>query len=143
MARVGCRNSTCLKRSFAGSSTVFGRSVGSDDESSDPVRPVRPDAGATPPLRARLTRLAFLLFGLVVAFYLGRQGPQEQHVRVVLGAAAPDVTGVDLQYVGQDGDVVREAHFIYPKGGAPRVVAHEPKLPDGQYRLQIDVDARD
>lgn len=101
------------------------------------------DAPPASPRRRPLTRLVFLVFGLLVALYLGRQGPQEQHLRVVLGSAAPDVTGVDLQYVSRDGDVVREAHLIYPKGGAPRVVSHEPKLPNGEYRLQIDVDARD
>ena len=78
-----------------------------------------------------------------MALYIGRQGPQEQHVRIVLGSGAPDVTGVDLRYVGDDGDIAREAHFVYPKGGAPRVVAHEPKLPNGPYRLEIDLDARD
>jgi hypothetical protein len=93
--------------------------------------------------RRPLTRLAFLAFGLLVALYLGTQGPHEQHVRIVLGAAAAEVTAVDLQYIALDGDVVREAHFAYPNGAAPRIVAHELQLPNGDYRLQIDVDARD
>lgn len=104
-----------------------------------------PSAGAPPksPRRRTLSRIVFLVFGLLVALYLGTQGPQEQHVRVVLGAAAPEVTTVDLQYVAKDGEVAREAHFTYPKGSAPRVVAHEPQLPNGEYRLQIDLDTID
>jgi hypothetical protein len=97
----------------------------------------------TPRRRRRITSLAFLAVGALVAWYLGTQGPQEQHLRVVLGAAAPDVTAVGLQYISKDGDVARETRFVYPQGGAPRVVAHEPQLPNGEYRLQIDVDARD
>ena len=103
-----------------------------------------PEAAAKPSWRrGRLARLFFLVFGLLVALYLGTQGPQEQHVRVVLGPAAADVTTVDLQYVAKDGDIAREAHFNYPKGAAPRVVAHEPQLPNGEYRLQIDLDTID
>ncbi|MBX3209303.1 MAG: hypothetical protein KF764_29995 [Labilithrix sp.] len=102
------------------------------------------DAAPAPSVRKRrpLSRLAFLVFGLLVALYLGTLRPQEQHVRVVLGAGAPEVTAVDLEYVAADGEIAREAHFAYPAGAAPRVVAHEPQLPNGEYRLQIEVDAR-
>ncbi len=61
----------------------------------------------------------------------------------MLGSGAPEVTGVALQYLGEGGDVAREARFAYARGSAPRVVPHEPKLPNGVYRLQIDIDARD
>lgn len=81
----------------------------------------------------------FLVFGLGVALYLGGTGPREQHVRIVLGEAAPEVAGVDLQYLGEGGDVVREARLTYRSGSAPRVVAHEPRIADGSYRLHIDV----
>ena len=101
------------------------------------------EARRDPPRKRRLRSLGFLVFGGLVALYLSKVGPQEQHVRVVLGASAPAVTEVDLQYVANDGEVVRETHFSYPTGGAPRVVAHELKLPNGDYRVQIDVDARD
>lgn len=85
----------------------------------------------------------FLLAGVLVAIHLGSGGPQEQHLRVVLGAAAPDITGVGLQYVGKDDEVVRDVHFAFAKGTAPRILSHEQKLPNGEYRIQIDVDARD
>ncbi len=132
---------------------MCGRSVSPEDDaaadaSAEPTVP-RADTSAAPavapraPSRRPLTRFAFLVVGLLVALYLGTLRPQEQHVRVVLGAGAPEVTGVDLQYVAGDGEVAREAHFAYPAGAAPRVVAHEPELPNGEYRLQIEVEARD
>lgn len=112
-----------------------------------PSAPAEPSSAPAEPPSARarrpITRFAFLVVGLLVALYLGTLRPQEQHVRVVLGAGAPEVTGVDLQYVAADGEVAREAHFAYPAGAAPRVVAHEPELPNGEYRLQIEVEARD
>ena len=64
-------------------------------------------------------------------------------MRVVLGAAAPEVKALDLRYIAGDGDVMREVHFTYPNEPAPRVVAHEPKLPSGEYQLQLDVDTRE
>jgi hypothetical protein len=137
-------------------SPVSGRSVGSDEENisvttssepagsePEPQSPAPETETPQPSGRRRITRFVFLVFGLLVALYLGTQGPKEQHVRLVLGAAAPDITALDLRYLTQDGDIAREVHFVYPKGLAPRVVAHEPRLPDGDYRLQIDVDARD
>lgn len=93
--------------------------------------------------RSPIGRFVFLGAGLLTAFYLGAKSPREQHVRIVLGAASPDVTGLALQYVAGDGDVAREAHFAFPSGGAPRIVAHEPRLPDGDYVLDIEVDARE
>lgn len=104
----------------------------------DEVRPPQPG-----PRRRRITSLLFLIFGLTVAAYLASYRPQEQHVRVVLGREAPEVTALSLQYITKDGEVAREASFRYSKGSAPRVVAHEPQLPDGDYQLQIDVDARE
>ncbi len=111
----------------------------------EPVARERRALPPTSPRRRSIARLAFLVFGLLVALYLGTQGPQEQHVRVVLGAGAPEVTNVELQYIAKDGEdvPVREAHFSYPKGSAPRVVSHEPHLPNGEYRLQIDLDTID
>lgn len=90
-----------------------------------------------------MTSLGFLAFGLLSAAYLGTQGPKEQHVRVVLGNGAPLVTSVGLQYLGADGDVLRETHFAYALGSAPRIVAHDPELRNEYYRLQIDLDTRD
>lgn len=95
------------------------------------------------PPRSRLAKLGFLLIGLAVAAYLGMRGPHEQHLRLVLGDAAPEVTGLEIQYVDQDGEVAREARLSYPAGGAPRVVSHEPELPDGTYALRVNVATRE
>ena len=114
-----------------------------DAAAATPEPEPEPEPAPPSPRRRPLTRILFLVFGLAVALYLGTQGPQEQHVRVVLGAAASEVTTLDLQYIAKDGDVAREAHFTYPKGAAPRVVAHEPELPNGEYRLQIELDTHD
>ncbi|MBX3231550.1 MAG: hypothetical protein KIT84_24020 [Labilithrix sp.] len=91
--------------------------------------------------RRRIGSLVFLAVGLAIAFFLANDAPQEQHVRVVLGSGAPEVTGVTLSYLGAGGDVADETHFTYAPGKAPRVVAHEPKLPHGDYQLRVDVAA--
>lgn len=93
--------------------------------------------------RSRYAKLAFLLVGLGVVLYLGKKAPHEQHVRYVLGDAAADVTTIELQYVDADGDVAREARLIYPGGQAPRIVPHEPELPDGPYKIKVDVSTRE
>jgi hypothetical protein len=92
------------------------------------------------PRRRRITSLAFLAFGLAVAFYLSKVGPQEQHVRFVLGAAAPAVSELEIAYVTEDFEVAREARMTFAEGAAPRVVAHDPELPDGPYLLRIGVE---
>ena len=89
--------------------------------------------------RRRIGSLVFLAAGLAIAFLLSNQAPQDQHVRVVLGSGAPEVTGVTLSYLGAGGDVANETRFAYPRGQAPRVVAHEPKLPHAEYQLKVDI----
>lgn len=102
-----------------------------------------PSSPRQAPSHRRAVSIAFLVFGLLVAAYLGSQGPQEQHVRIVIGPRAPDVIGVELRYVGSDGEVARSTHFAFPTGKAPRVLSHEPQLPNGEYRLEIDVDLQE
>lgn len=99
------------------------------------------NGGAAP--RRRVRSIVILGFAAFAAFYVATLRPREQHVRIVLGAGAPEVSAVELRYVAADEEVAREARFTYTPGRAPRVVAHEPELPDGPYRLEIDLDARD
>lgn len=99
----------------------------------------RPPAIVNRPHR-RIASIFFLGFGLLVAGYLGTQGPKDQHVRIVLGAAALNITSVDLRYISKDGEVARSAQFTYPDGSAPRVIAHDPQLPNGDYLIEIDAD---
>ena len=97
---------------------------------------------ATKP-RSRYAALAFLGIGIAVTAFLAKRGPHEQHVRFVLGDSAPEVTGLEVQYVDRDGDVSREARLVYAEGTAPRIVPHDPELPDGTYKLKVDLTTRD
>lgn len=93
--------------------------------------------------RSRYAALAFLAIGIGVTAYLAKRGPHEQHVRFMLGDSAGEVTGLEIQYVDADGDIAREARLSYADGKAPRVVPHEPELPDGPYRVRVDVSTRE
>jgi hypothetical protein len=83
----------------------------------------------------------FLAAGLGIALWLGQNGPSEQHVHVILGDTAPKVTGVSLQYISSAGDTANETRFTFEPGKAPRIVNHDPKVPNGEYRLKVDVDS--
>jgi nucleoid-associated protein YgaU len=108
--------------------------------------------------RKRLLRLLLLAAGLAVVLVLGRRWPKEQTVHYVLGDAASRVQEVDARWaefrtlerseradsnenaVAASGDDwTREATFRYAPGQAPRIVTHEPKLPDGDYTVEIDI----
>jgi hypothetical protein len=81
--------------------------------------------------------------GLLVATYFGTKAPKDQHVKLVLGPTSDRVTGLEIQYIAADGDLARAARMAFEPGGAPRVVAHEPHLADGEYGLRIDLDTRE
>lgn len=100
--------------------------------------------GSGPPRPRRLLlRLLILAAGLLVLVYFTQQAPHDQHVRLVLGDKAGEVTAVELSYATPQGEVMREARMAFDRGGAPRVVSHDPKLPDGDYSLRIEVDTRE
>jgi hypothetical protein len=84
----------------------------------------------------------FVLVAALVAVWLvlGPRLPKDQVVHVVLGDLAPHVTEVTLRYAeDQTQDFAREATFRYAQGQAPRIVTHEPRLANGEYRIEIDV----
>ena len=91
----------------------------------------------------RAFSLLILVAGGLAAFWFSREGPREQHLRVVLGDASQEVTGLAVAYEKEGGETVREARFSYGRGTAPRVVSHDPSLPDGPYRLRFEVDVRE
>lgn len=64
-------------------------------------------------------------------------------MKLVLGASADRVTGLEMQYVADDADVARDVRMAFPEGQAPRIVSHEPKLADGEYLVRIDLDTRE
>ena len=100
-----------------------------ENEGSAPARP-----------RRKLLPILFLAGGALLASYLTSKSPRDQHVSLVLGPAAPEVTQLEIQYVAADGELARAARMTFGTAGAPRVVAHEPQLADGDYRLRIDLD---
>jgi hypothetical protein len=91
--------------------------------------------------RKRLLRLLLLGAALVVAMLLARHWPKEQTVHYVLGDGAPRVEEVDARWAtGRSSeDWTREATFRYAPGQAPRIVTHEPRLPDGDYTVEIEI----
>lgn len=93
--------------------------------------------------RGWIARLAFVAAGVGVVAFLKTRGPHEQHVRFMLGDASNEVTGLEVQYVDADGEVAREARLGYAEGKAPRVVPHDPELPDGTYKIKVDLVTRE
>ena len=93
--------------------------------------------------RRKLLPFLVLGAGALIAAYLSSKSPRDQHLRLILGPRADQVTGVELQYVAEDGEVARDARMTFGAGQAPRIVSHEPQLADGDYRLRIDLDTRE
>jgi hypothetical protein len=96
--------------------------------------------------RGRIARGLFLAAALALALLFGRRWPKDQTVHYVLGNSATRVEEVDARWSGdaQGGDEwAREVSFRYRAGRAPRVVTHEPRLPDGDYTVEIELVAAD
>ena len=93
-------------------------------------------------LKKRLVRMLVLSAVLLVALYFARQWPKDQTVHYILGDAANRVEEVDAKWapgIAATEDWMREATFRYPPGKAPRIVTHEPRLPDGDYTVEIEI----
>jgi len=96
--------------------------------------------------RKRIARLLFLATGLFLAVYLARTWPRNQTVHYVLGREAARVEELDARWAaagGRDGfsEWLRTVTFHYAAGEAPRIVTHEPRLPDGDYTVEIEIAA--
>jgi hypothetical protein len=104
----------------------------------------------------RVPALLVLAVGLGVFLLFGPKIPRDQAVGIVLGDAAATVREVTVRYRLQapstaaspqnqsdrgelTDEVLREVSFRFPRGGAPRVVRHEPRLADGDYLLEIEL----
>lgn len=119
--------------------------MGSDDvEPKDEAAPERASPSPKPVARKRKL-LPYLVLGAggLLAAYLAAKAPRDQHVKLVLGAGAEAVTGVEVQYLADDGDVARQTRMTFEPGQAPRIVAHDPQLADGDYKLRIDLETRE
>jgi hypothetical protein len=97
----------------------------------------------SPELRKRIVFFVAVLAALAVYFTLSPHWPKTQSLHVVLGSAAPRIEEVRVRYADARGrsseDWTREASFRYALNSAPRVVTHEPRLPDGDYVVEIDL----
>jgi hypothetical protein len=102
-----------------------------------------PEETSPPERRPRLARLPFLLAALAIGLVLSRRWPSEHAVRVVLGDAAPSVVEVRLRYreaqAEHADEWLREVKLAYTPGHAPRTVSHEPRVPTGDYDLEVEV----
>jgi hypothetical protein len=90
----------------------------------------------------RLLPLVFLGVGATVYFSLLPKWPMEQRLRIALGDQAPRVEEVRVR-CGEGSDWAREVTFHYAKGQAPRIVAYEPRLANGDYLVEIEVKTDD
>ncbi len=95
--------------------------------------------------RNRIGRFVLLAAALAVVPVLARRWPTDQTVHYVLGNAAARVEEVDARWSAdpRSEDWMREVTFHYPAGRAPRVVTHEPRLPDGEYTVEVELVAAD
>lgn len=98
---------------------------------------------ATPRRGRRAALYVLLAAALAVYFVLSPRWPKDQVFHLVLGNASPQITEVRVRYGEAKGSVAedwtREASFRYALNSAPRVITHEPRLPDGDYVVEIDL----
>ena len=92
----------------------------------------------------RLAMMVLLAGALAVASVLGRRWPKNQTVHYVLGDGAGRVEEIDASWMaGEEDDgsqeSLRDVSLRYALGHAPRVVTHEPRLPDGDYTVKIEI----
>ena len=93
----------------------------------------------------RVAMMVLLAGALTVASVLGRRWPKAQTVHYVLGDGAGRVEEIDASWMaagGQDDESqesLRDVSLRYALGHAPRVVTHEPRLPDGDYTVKIEI----
>lgn len=90
--------------------------------------------------RRRLAPLVLLAAGAALTLYLSSRAPREQHVRLAFGSAASAIQALDVAYVDAEGEATRTTRLAFGDAGAPRIVALDPSLPDGEYVLRLDAE---
>jgi hypothetical protein len=96
----------------------------------------------TTPTRRRLGQLMAIAAALLLVRFAAGHWPKDQTVHYVLGNRAPLVQELRARWAPENGkadDFTREVDFQYAPGQAPRIVRHEPRLPDGDYNVEIDI----
>lgn len=88
----------------------------------------------------RFLPILLLALGLGVWSWLAPRAPHDQSVDVVLGDRAPDIEDITVRYTPpKERDAARQVAFHYAHGAAPRIVHHAPRLPDGDYAVDIEL----
>jgi hypothetical protein len=85
--------------------------------------------------------LVLLAIGLFGFAWMAPRIPHDQSVDIALGDHAASVRDLTVRYA-QDGETQRQVTFHW-KEGAPKLVHHEPHLPDGDYVALIETDGQD
>ena len=101
----------------------------------------------------RFAPLALLIPAVAAAATLKPHWPKDQSVRYELGAAASRVEELDARWAPaqagrtstaatiDDSDLAREVTFRYAPGRAPSAIVHSPRLPDGDYDVEVELHA--
>lgn len=107
----------------------------------------------------RLAPLVLLVPAVAAGATLKPHWPKDQTIRYELGAAASRVDEVEARWApaqggqsaaprapaatpaGDDADCARDVTFRYAPGGAPTTIAHTPRLPDGDYDVEVELHA--
>ncbi len=97
---------------------------------------------------SRIARGGLFAVGLGVVLVSAGVWPKEQTVHYVLGDTSANVEELDARWArerdasgnfrGED-EWSREVTFRYAMGNAPRVVTHTPRLPNGDYMVEIEL----
>jgi hypothetical protein len=80
-----------------------------------------------------------LVAGFVAWSWIAPKAPHDQSVDVLLGDRAPEVEDLTVRYTQSDREPARQVAFHWTHGAAPRVVHHAPRLPDGEYGVDIEL----
>ena len=89
----------------------------------------------------RVLPIVLLALGFGLWTWLAPKTPRDQSVDVVLGDRATEIEDLTVRYskAPTDKEEARQVAFHYARGSAPRVVHHAPRLPDGDYAVDIEV----
>ncbi len=99
----------------------------------------------------RLAPLLLLVPAVAAAATLKPHWPKDQAIRYDLGAAAPRIEELDVRWTPagaahpgaaserDDSDTARDVSFRYAPGRAPATVTHTPRLPDGDYDVDVEL----
>lgn len=111
----------------------------------EPTRKPTPEPTRKPKPTLQLGRrsMFFAAAGVVLLVAYARPKlPREQRLRLLLGPRARGARSVRITWLSE-GEPLREATLSFPAEGAPEVVTQEIRLPDGDYEVEVEVEAQE